>query len=181
MRDESKILESLTRAMQARTAVAALGPSALRGQGASGVIAAARAYLAKMNLGAFAVERESAFRRRLDAKTDRLMRAFPRPARSWGAARKAINLFLRDALYNVYLREAFNLAVARNWYELPLDSATARGLRSRDGGSSLPRWLGVKHLTHVVSDEYQRFALSVAQSRGIARVHLDVFLWVAER
>lgn len=165
MPDEGGISKSLIGAMQVRTAVVALGASALRGQGAPGVIAAAREFLGKMDLGEFAVERESAFRLQLDAQTDRLVQAFPQAARSWGAARKAINLFLRDALYNAYLREACNLALARNWYEIPLDSATSRGLRKQDGGDSLPGWLGVKHLTTSASDEYQRFAFDLARAR----------------
>ena len=37
-----------------------------------------------------------------------------------GAARKAINLFLRDALYNRYLNRRFALSWIQAWIEVPL-------------------------------------------------------------
>jgi hypothetical protein len=46
---------------------------------------------------------EIRFRRWLDRQTDNLLDVLPINGRPWGAARKAINLFLRDVLYNQYL------------------------------------------------------------------------------
>ena len=57
-------------------------------------------------------------------------------SRHWGAARKAVNLFLRDALCNRYLAEEFNLKKAEAWMEIPLDSAVARGITDGEGTSS---------------------------------------------
>ena len=181
MRDERGASKDFIHAMQARTAVVAIGASTLRGQGAPGMVNAAREFLRGMDLRRFAVRREVTFQKCLDDETKKLMAAFPRKGRSWGAARKAINIFLRDAFYNAYLRDHYALAVAQEWYEIPLDSATARGLRQEDGGSELSRWRGVKHLTPALSVEYQRFAFELARSRRIRRVHLDAYLWVANR
>ena len=46
----------------------------------------------------------------LDQLTEELMQALPPGDRKWGVARKCLNLFFRDALYNFYLREAHTLS-----------------------------------------------------------------------
>ncbi len=93
--------------IQKRVAVAAIGPSALRGQGAPGVIAAARQFLAALALEQFAVPTQAGFDRVLDKATEDLQRAFPVRARHWESARKALNLFLRDTFYSLYLSDDF--------------------------------------------------------------------------
>jgi hypothetical protein len=95
----------------------------------------------------------------------------------WGVARKAANLFLRDALYNVYLRKRHRLELAEALYELPLDKKVADGL-AKCVGSKLPAWEGVKYLNRRDSEIYQKEATAEAARRGIARVHLDVYFWV---
>jgi len=40
-------------------------------------------------------------------------------------ARKLLNIYLRNALYSTYLREAFELDTAEHLYEVPLDSIVA--------------------------------------------------------
>src|SRR4051794_30529212 len=100
----------LIQAVQRRVAEVAIGASTVRGQGAKGVAAAARQVLAGVPLRAFAAADPAAFRSVLDDATIRLMRALPEAARSWGLARKCLNVFLRDALYNVYLAAEFGLA-----------------------------------------------------------------------
>lgn len=40
-----------------------------------------------------------------------------------------MNIFLRDCFYNAYLRDAYGLAVAEPWFEVPLDSVVAEGLK----------------------------------------------------
>lgn len=129
-----------------KVAIAAIGPSALRSQGASGVIDAARGYLIALDLSQFADRGERSFSRRLDKVAEELREAFPVGARNWGAARKALNLFLRDSLYNLYLNRCYKLSSTEDWYEIPLDGVIARGLRTRDVSGHLPRWRGVKYL-----------------------------------
>jgi hypothetical protein len=57
------------------------------------------------------------------------------------AARKALNIFLRDVFYNHYLREEYGFGRLEQWLELPLDMDAARGLRedSGDVDIQLPR------------------------------------------
>lgn len=160
-----------------RTAQAAIGQSSLRNQGSSGVILAAREAVAKINLGELGQLTEFSYHRYLDEATERLMASFPDGARNWGAARKALNLFLRDATYNVDLSERFRLDVIRPLLEVPLDKDVATGLRLQC--SDLPSWKTIKHLQPVTSSRYQSVASAVAQQYNVYRVDLDVFFWRA--
>lgn len=168
------------RILRNRIAEAAVGPSALRNQGASGVIRAAREYFKGLDLRAFSVSKEGDFARKLDAATVHLRKRFPRGARSWGAARKAMNLFLRDALYNTILSQHYYLEKIEPWLEIPLDQYVAKGLHKDYRGDNLPRWPGIKNLTPGISMAFQQAAKLVAQEEGIARVHLDLFYWRTE-
>jgi hypothetical protein len=167
--------------MQRSVAVTAIGPSSLRNQGNAGVINAAREFLAKCDLGAFRCHSEEEFKSKLDNLTKDLIIALPKGARSWGAARKAMNLFLRDALYNQYLAQNYRLHSIENWLEIPLDSLVAKGLKKENNRQALPAWPGLKRLSSAVSAQFQLFALDVAIRKGFARVHLDIYIWLKER
>jgi len=168
-------------AIQRRVARVAVGPSATRGQHAPGLTEAARAHLATVDLRCFGITDAEGFVECLDDATGRLKRALPRAGRSFGIARKLLNIFLRDALYTVYLRSNFYLDVAEHLLEIPLDSITAKRLRQEAQGVGLPRWRGVKHLTPSVSKKYQDAAQSVASRYSVARVHLDAYWWAGPR
>jgi len=171
---------TLTRAIKARAAVVAVGPSTARGQGAPGVVYALRAALDRVPLHRFAKSRRSSFVSAMDSSTQLLMATLPRRARSWGLARKCLNIFLRDCFYNAYLREAYDLSVAEPWFEVPLDGVVADGLKL-NLAFELPRWPGVKHVTPALSAEYQHAASLLSRDWGITRVHLDTYLWVENR
>ncbi len=175
--ERSEFIETL----RFRLAEVAIGPSALRNQGAPGVIAAARRFLKGLDLGSFVVDDESSFLAKLDAATYGLQKRLPEKAQHWGGARKALNLFLRDALYCSDLADYFKLKLIRNWLEIPLDSYTVRGLRRyRQLEHELPRWTGIKRLTPGASEKYQRAASEMANEKKVARVDLDVIFWRAE-
>lgn len=163
-------------AFQARAARSALGPSSMRGAGNKGVVEAGRAFLRELNLARFATSDQSHFELELDSATDGLLRSFPRPARHWGLARKGINIFLRDCLYTVYLRDANGLDAGEPYFEIPLDSLTGNAL-CQAVPHRLPRWKTVRGLTRPVSDEFQQVASELAQKQHIARVHLDAIWW----
>jgi hypothetical protein len=171
---------NLTKAIKKRTAIVAVGPSTARGQGAPGVVDALRGALEQVPLARFSTSRQEKFLRALDGSTRSIMSALPRLARSWGLARKCLNIFLRDCFYNAYLRDAYGLAVAEPWFEVPLDRVVADGLRE-NAGVPLPPWPGVKHVTPEISAHYQLAALLLSRSKGISRVHLDTYLWVEGR
>lgn len=163
-----------------RVAEVAIGPSSLRNQGAPGVIAAARAFLKGLDLASFSVTEPKLFLPRLDEATCALQKALPPEGRTWGGARKALNLFLRDALYCSDLAAHFRLDAVREWLEVPLDSYVAQGLRGyKPLASNLPRWKGVIHLCPEVSDLYQQVASAVTREELEARVDLDVIFYRA--
>jgi len=169
------------RAIQSRAARIAVGPSTVRGQGGKGVVKAGRGFLRQLNLRQFATGDPRRFNRTLDRVTESLKKALPRPARSWGLARKVLNIFLRDCLYTVYLRNAYRLGRAEHLLELPLDSITARQLKREFGRGALPGWPGVKHNTPGLSREFQDAALVIAKAKGLARIHLDAYWWSQSR
>ncbi len=166
--------------VQRKVATTAIGPSALRGQGA-GVLGASQQFLATRSLARIPKSNEIRFRGWLDRQTDDLLDVLPINGRPWGAARKAINLFLRDVLYNQYLSRRFAFGQIERWLEVPLDSAVAHGLKKEAGRGALPRWPGLKHLNDITSNEFQKFASAHAHTLGIERVHLDMYLWLENR
>jgi hypothetical protein len=128
------------RALQRRIAQGAIGSSTLRGQ-PRGTAKAARDALARTNLERFVVSSQSEFAKELNRDTARIRRNLPPPAQ-WGTARKAQNIFLRNALYNRYLADEFHLEEVEEWLELPLDSYTVKALQER-APDRLPPFRGV--------------------------------------
>jgi hypothetical protein len=158
-----------------------IGPSALRGQGASGVIAAARQFVKDLDLGSIPSNDGTSYKRWLDRQTNLMLRTFPAKARNWGAARKALNLFLRDAYYNQFLNRTYHIGLSARHFEIILDSIVARRLRLLDVTGVLPRWAGLKHVTPADSTIFQQFAIRIAKSQKVHPVHLDVLLWSPRR
>ena len=135
----TELPDEILTALRFRAARSSLGPSSMRGAGSKGVVDAGRPFLGALDLRRFATSNEKQFGVELDRATDGLMRAFPRSARHWGLARKGLNIFLRECLYTVYLREAYNLGVAESLFEVPLDSLTGKALHEASP-KTLPRW-----------------------------------------
>jgi len=143
-------------------------------------VLALRQVLNKLDLTPFATRRAGDFRRALDLATRRVAKSLPQPAQSWGLARKCLNIYLRDCFYSRFLSTEYGLGRSEKWYEIPLDSVVAKGLRNLSG-HDLPRWPGVRYLEPDVSDLYQAAATSLSRQWGITRVHLDTYLWVTGR
>jgi hypothetical protein len=155
----------------------AIGSSTLRNQGAKGVVRSAREFLKRINLETFRAESAGAFDARLDSATEELRRRLPEGARNWGAARKALNVFLRDVLYNSYLRSRYRFDQIETWLEAPLDRYVAHALLGEAEGGLLPPCPTIKRLTPRISAQYQAAARSVAKRMGTAPVHLDLYYW----
>lgn len=166
--------------VQHKVAITAIGPSALRGNG-EGVLKASQRFLATVPLARIPKSNSHRFRRWLDCQTEALLDQLPISGRPWGAARKAINLFLRDALYNQYLCREFKMWRIEPWLEVPLDSVVAGKLKSAAGRGILPRWKGLKNLQIDESDNFQDFAIALAKTIGIKRVHMDIYLWLQDK
>ena len=163
--------------LQSHAARTAIGGSTVRGKGNTGVAEKARAFLRHMDLAQFGTSDEQAFRSVLDRNTEALRRHLPGGAQHWGIARKALNIYLRNCLYTCYIRDAFHLEKAEEFFEVPLDSYTAAAIRKNE---KLPRWRGVKHLTPEMSALLQATARKKATSE-LAPVHLDAKWWSEER
>jgi hypothetical protein len=162
--------------IQSRVAKVSVGSSTVRGQGAPGILPVAREFLGKLQLQRFSTKSGVQFLNLLDQTTDKLEEILPRKARSWGLARKCVNLFLRDSFYNGYLENEYGLSMGEAFYEIPLDGIVAGALIVL-ADRNLPKWEGVKYLKQPASDIYHAFAAREAGRRGISRVHLDTFLW----
>ena len=165
--------------VQHRAARAAVSAFATRGQGASGVVACGRDFMALLELGRFGTRDPKAFRGELDRATRALQRALPEAASSWGLARKLLNIFLRDCLYTIYLQNAYSLGRAESFFEVPLDSITAKRIFKED--PEIPRWPGVKRVDRKLSAAYQEAAFLIAGQLGLHRVHLDASWWGQRR
>jgi len=161
-------------------AFTSVGPSALRGQG-PGVLQASQDFCSQISLARVPKSSATRYQLWLDRQTELLLNILPINNRPWGAARKAINLFMRDALYNKYLSRQFRLQSVETWLKIPLNSAVAKGLKSCGNRGALPRWPGLKSLTADISEAFQVFASRQATLKGIARVHLDMYLWLENR
>ena len=169
------------RMQQSRIARGAVGATAVRGRGNAGTVRAARAFLRRVNLRTFSTARPTKFAAALNRSTDALRAALPVTARHWGVARKVLNLFLRDCLYNKYLNEAYSLDRASHLLELPLDSYTGSALVDLAPRGTLPRWPGVKYVTPETSAAFQLVASLEGKRREVDRVHLDGLWWSVER
>jgi len=169
-----------------RIAIVSVGGSAIRNQGASGLIDIARVYFENsISLEKFfaSLTDEGSFKRFLDLHTYQLVELFPNGGKSWGAARKALNLFFRDLVYNKFIAENYGLARNFNKFneeikclEIPLDSYVAKEL-FESSIRQLPKWKSIRKLTQEVSDQYQTQALIEAKELKIARIHLDLLYW----
>jgi hypothetical protein len=171
--------EGFLRTIQHRAARLAVGASATRGPGTSGVGKSARGFLARLNLAQFGTNNQHAFMRTLDRTTKRLQRKLPKRGRSWGLARKLLTIFLRDSLYTGYLSRAYGLGAAERFLEIPLDSITAH--RIREKVPELPPWPRVRHASPEISAQYQAAALRLARKQRVSRVHLDAYWWGQRR
>jgi len=166
--------------MQRRTGVTAVGPSALRGQG-KGVLKVSQEYLGAIDLSQIPASNLNEYIAWLDEHTNALLERLPIRNRPWGAARKAMNLFMRDTLYNQYLNDHYSIGTLEPWMEVPLDSAVAKGLKRYARRGRLPHWPGLKNLNARENDVFQEYALDYAKIKNIPRVHLDIYLWIENR
>lgn len=170
----------MLRALQRRIAETSIGASTVRNMGPSGTARVAREWLAHLDLSSFSRTREEQFRRRLNTATTWFQKSLPREGRRggyWGTARKCLNIFLRNVVYNRHLCRAHKLECIEKWLEVPLDSHVAIKLREEQEGRCLNSWPGVIDLEKEISAKYQEVALRVARRRNTLRIHMDCLYW----
>lgn len=179
-------MDSFTNDIHKRIATTCVTASALRNQGAAGIIEIARDYFSQ-SISLFELFQglpdKNKFTDFLNYHTRELLFKFPIGGKSWGAARKGLNLFFRDLVYNKFVAEYFKLPQEFIEYnkaiqnlEVPLDSYVASGIIV-DSGKPTLKWKSIVNLDQETNDLFQSEALIIAQKRGVARVHLDLYYW----
>jgi hypothetical protein len=148
-------------------------------------------YLMALDLAEFLTPTQPAFQVVLDGKTTQLQALFPilnlippqlqalfpPGTHNWGAPRKILNIFLREAVHQTDLCHYYDLSRLRSWLEVPLDSSVAHHLEINPVH---PQWRGVKWLDAALNAQYQTQASLRAARLGLLRVHLD-YLWYRAR
>lgn len=162
-----------------------VGTSALRNQVRKGGIGAVHAFLGGLRPRELrALRSRKAFLRWLDARTSELeLKVGASHGLQWGSARKALNLWLRDIVYNHHFRSAYGLDRLEPWLEVPLDSHTAAFIR-RESEADLPNWTTIVAVTPDFSRCYQEAASEIVRTPRFAHfghpVHLDLAAWRGE-
>lgn len=174
--------------LKRRLAQSSIGPSAIRNQGAGGLVDILRNYLEiNVSLEEFikSLSDENNYNTFLNKHTTTILTHFPQKAQSWGAARKGLNLFLREVIYNKFYSQVFSLPdnfeefnQFVKFMEVPLDRDVAAGIHA-DTNQYLPNWKSIKQLTELLSAQYQTQAMIIAKHEKIARVNLDIKYWRA--
>ena len=183
--------EEFIKNIHRRLASIAVGGSALRNQGASGLVSTARNYFEKsIFLEEFFknLQSENEFQDYLNKHTCILKMEFPEGAQNWGASRKSLNLFFRELVYNKFIYEYYKIPIGLNDFnkvirhlEVPLDLDVSTGIfkdfKILELNNNLKKWKSIKELTFDTSSLYQNAALKIADDKKIARVHLDLIYW----
>ncbi|WP_454776392.1 hypothetical protein [Janthinobacterium tructae] len=165
--------------LRLRLANTAIGPSTIRRMAPAGTIDPARAFLETIDLRKVGVCNEEQFATLIDALTSSYIEVVPNLP--WGAARKFLNIFLRDCLYCRFICEEYDLTWIERYLEVPLDGDVIKELKSGAGRGVLPRWNGVSKLTSIDSERFQKHAQVVADAKGVLRVDLDIEYWRGEK
>lgn len=172
--------------VQRRISIISVSASALRNQGASGIVDASRLYFhEEIKLVDFfkAVSSSNSYKRYLDTHTTKLLKTFPSSGKSWGAARKGLNLYFREVVYNKFISDYYGLPNDINkfnkmfaYLEVPLDRDVAMGIR-QNSPEELPEWKSIRELKKAKSELYQEAANHIAKEKGTIRIHLDLIYW----
>jgi len=170
--------EDFIKKVQIREANSSIGVSTLRGQ-KKGTTQIVRSFLKEFNLHVFKeVNLESQFVEILDKQTDLLKELIN--SRSWGIARKALNIFLFHSVNNIYLNKEYNLNKIIPFLELTLDNPNVKKHLKKFATEENTKldWTNITKLTKVQSDKIQAFAKRVAKERfDCKRCYLDLYFW----
>jgi hypothetical protein len=157
------------RTTQKYVARCAIGPSTVRNMGVN--LRAAQDFLAELDINDLRAEKFEDF---LENETVLFEK---KCAAQFGVARKCLNIFLRNASHNFWMRNKFNFVEIESKLEIPLDSRTMSGIRLN---RPFLRKSSVKDIPRDLHDKYQSAANEIAQEKGTSRIHLDLDYWLVE-
>jgi hypothetical protein len=98
----------------------------------------------------------------------------------WGVTRKALNIFLLEAVTRSKLARHYKLQRHEASMEVPLDSTVARGLICDATRLEIPVplvWTRLRDVDHELNAKYQTLARRVAAKRKVHRYQLDFFYY----
>ena len=166
-----------------RSAKIVINASSMRNQGKPGMILKIRKHLVdSIDISKLGSLEEKTFNKFIEAHTDNLVKFCKDKEIEWGTARKAINLFLMDIVYNKYLNEFYSLEKIHNLLEIPLDNKVSKRLKkvAKEKDSVLPVWGGICNIDKNEYIEFQKFALEIAKDKKMNRVDLDIYFWTED-
>jgi len=155
----------------------AVGSSTLRGQ-PKGSVKTAIDFLCQIDLNIFKnIKSEALFADTLNHQTDLLKELLP--SKSWGFARKVLNIFLFQVTHDIYLSDKYNLKKLIPFLEVALDNPNAKKLLKRAKKRSCKfYWRNIKSLMKEENSEIQEFAKKIAREEfGVERCYLDLYFW----
>lgn len=162
-------------------------PSATRGQVEAGGLQKLRDALCGISVKDLAsLGSRSDFEGWLHGQTDALLQETEEYSVMWGTARKSLNLWLRDLVYNHHFRAVYRLERLEPWLEVPLDRHSAefiakQAVRLNIESPSLPRWKSISELSEEASEAYQQAARKVVRAPEFSylqhAIHIDLVAW----
>ena len=159
-----------------------LSASSLRNQGGTGVVKAARTFMGELNLEEASAAVAEGYPAYLDNCTTKLMAYFPEGARkNYGAARKALNIYLFACARDHMARSRYRLDRIELALELPIDRHAIDYLKrqAKDEASqqTLKRFSFINQLNEDIHSAIQAVAAKVAECHGVMRCELDLLAW----
>ena len=176
----------------------AIGNSTLRNLGEEGIRERVRNWLEKcMTYNCLVILKGNDYRDWLDRKTlclNEYLHDFLKVENGWGAARKVLNIFVRDCYYNDIINKNWGLRGFEKYFEVPLDNMTMYGIRHAikfidEKESCNIRMFKesdcVSRLSEDLSDTYQKAAQKLIEYRNkkckdgdmLLRVDLDMYYY----
>jgi hypothetical protein len=166
--------------VQKRVANISIGASTLRNQGVS--LKKTVKFLRELKLAKLREMTKDQFSKWLDKKTESLMEEFKLTygdKDNWGAARKAINIFLENAFYDRFLAKEYGLEKLEDILEIPLDSNVVKKLCGDSEQFKKFKNFTIIGLKPKDSEELQTLAKKRAESKRTSRIYLDLKYWRA--
>lgn len=159
--------------------------SVLRNQSKAHTVEACREFCSKLDLNEFFESLKSDYQSYLNQQTNLLVGHCSGLDLQPGSARKALNIFFRHICYNGFIQKKYlgeidlissNSIISK--LEIPMDKKVAHCLLKANS-RNINEWKTIKGISLESNSEYQQMAKKIADSKNIARIHLDLQYWTS--